>query len=68
MHILYEIEWDDKVIKYGDGIGIWKEVVVFYFGVLVLSLDLSGENQENIIMIASNPVKICMSYPWNAWL
>lgn len=51
------------MIKYGDGIGIWKEVVVLYFGVLVLSLDLSGETQENIIMMASNPVKILMSYP-----
>jgi hypothetical protein len=57
MRVLYESELDDKVIKYGDGIGIWREVVVLYFGVLVLSLDLSGETQENIIMIASNPVK-----------
>jgi hypothetical protein len=31
------------VIKNGDEIGIWKEVVVVYFGVLVFSLDLSGE-------------------------
>jgi len=31
------------VIKNGDGIGIWKEVVVAYFGALVFSLDLSGE-------------------------
>jgi hypothetical protein len=30
------------VIKNGDGIGIQKEVVVVYFGVLVFSLDLSG--------------------------
>lgn len=34
MHVLYDNEWDDKVIKYGDGIGIWKEVVVVYFGLV----------------------------------
>ena len=46
------------MINTGDGIGIWKEMVVVYFGVLVLSLDLSGETQKNIIMITNNPVKI----------
>lgn len=45
------------MIKNGDGIKIWKEVIVVYVGVLVLSLNLLGETQENINMRASNPAK-----------
>lgn len=51
------------MIKNGDEIRIWNGMIVVYVGAVVLSLNLPGETQENVIMIASNPPKICTSYP-----